>query len=158
MLNDATFLVLGSNLGDSTRTLRQAIQMISHYMQIERVSSVYRSRSILENQPDYFNQAIMVQESYEPEELLRILKSIEYKLGRESDLRWASRIIDIDIIFKGQLVYSSDMLVIPHSEFLKRDFVLKPIAEIAPKFIPPNFSSHMKDFKVEISYLIEELV
>jgi len=86
-----------------------------------------------------------------PEELLAVLKNIEDELGRLPDVRWGPRIIDLDILLYGDLVMKTPELEIPHPAMKDRDFVLKPLAEIAPDKVHPVFRKSMKELLEEIS-------
>lgn len=137
--NSVTFLVLGSNLGNRTQNLEAARKLLALSMQILKVSNIYESEPMAGlSQPNYLNQAIAVKEDLLPEDLLHLIKDIEFTLGRKPAASWASRIIDIDIIFKGQLQYATPNLQIPHAGYARRDFILRPIADIAPTLVPPG--------------------
>ena len=147
-----TFLALGSNLGNRNANLTQATKDLSGYMQIHKKSSICETLPMAGmQQPSYLNQVLMVQENFLPEDLLLLVKKIEQAVGRKPAARWAPRIIDIDIIFKGYTNYKSNVLTIPHIGYSSRGFVLGPIAEIAPDFVPP-------DSEFSVSKLFEELL
>ena len=82
--------------------------------------------------------------------MLKELKGIEKRMGREAGKKWASRIIDLDILFYDCIIFNEEGLVIPHQELHKRWFVLKPFNEIAPDFKHPVL-------KKTIHQLFEEL-
>lgn len=146
-----TFLALGSNLGNRHANLTKAAKELSVYMLIHRKSLIYETLPMFGmQQPSYLNQVLMVQENFLPEDLLLLVKKIEVFIGRKPAARWAPRIIDIDIIFKGYMSYSSSVLTIPHMGYANRSFVLGPISEIAPDYIPP-------DSKFSVHELFEEL-
>ena len=73
-----------------------------------------------------------------PEDILLLLKDIEVSMGRKkSSIKWFERIIDLDIILYGDLLYKSGSLTIPHKNASERAFVLKPLIDINPNvFIP----------------------
>ena len=134
-----TYLGLGSNIGDKKAYLNYAIASISAKIGILRAkSSVFLTDPWgLYEQPAFFNQVVLVETLLSPESLLREIQAIEREMGRERITKWDKRIIDIDILFYDQIVYRSDTLQIPHPWIEQRNFVLAPLAEIAPTFIHP---------------------
>ena len=85
-----------------------------------------------------------------PEELLEKLHEIEKEAHRERIIRWGPRTLDLDILLYDDLVMENDELIIPHIEMHMRDFVLKPLSEIAPNVRHPIY-------KKTISQLLKEL-
>lgn len=133
------FLGLGSNIGDRSLHLKLASEAIELSIgRITQASVVYLTAPWgLSEQPPFYNQAIRVETALEPETLLGAIQEIEKKMGRERIVKWDKRIIDIDILFYDQLVYHSEKLQIPHPWLERRNFVLVPLAEIAPNFVHP---------------------
>ena len=133
------YLLLGSNLGNSRETLRKAIDQIEVAIgNIISLSSVYKTKAWgIEDQPDFLNQVVKVVSDSTAEKMLQIINEIEEKLGRVRHIKWQSRIIDIDILYYGDEIINSDKLVIPHPENQNRNFVLAPMAEIAPDLVHP---------------------
>jgi len=141
------YLGLGSNLGERKKNLEGAISLISqNIMAVTKRSSIMETEPLLpENYEDdwkdkyHLNMVIggTPHKDFEPEELLAEVKKIEAQLGRKPAATWAPRIIDIDILAWGDLKYESATLTIPHKELLKRDFALKPLLEINPKWVHP---------------------
>jgi 2-amino-4-hydroxy-6-hydroxymethyldihydropteridine diphosphokinase/dihydropteroate synthase len=133
-------LGLGSNLNDKLANLRQALSLIKQIngLTVTNVSPVYMSDAMMpDNAPKnwdvpYLNAAIRCDTSLEPAALRDQLKTIEDKIGRSQQERWAPRIIDIDILAWDDLVINSDALTIPHKGLLDRPFALWPLADIAP--------------------------
>lgn len=147
------FIGLGSNLGDRKGNLRAAISHLenSGFVTIAAISPFYDTVAQgYEDQPDFLNCVVKVQTSLEPEELLKILKGIEKKMGRERTERWGPRTIDLDILFYDTLVVRNNGLRIPHPEVHKRWFVLKPMSDIEPNYEHPVL-------KKTIRQLLEEL-
>lgn len=131
-------LGLGSNLGRKSANLCEALMLISGFCGIERVSSVYKTASLLnDDQDSYFNICTLVSTHMPPSELLSCLKHAEKKMGRTNTGRWYSRVIDIDIIDFNNVSYISDNLTIPHPQMHHRIFVLQPMMEILPSYIHP---------------------
>lgn len=134
------YLSLGSNLGDRSANLRNAMGYVArqHGCQVARESRIYETEPVgVIDQPQFLNMAAEIETDLTPLELLRALKEIEAALGRESHARWGPRLIDIDIVFYEDRVEESPELTIPHPEFRNRAFVLHPLAEIAGEAMDP---------------------
>ena len=84
------------------------------------------------DQDQFLNGCLELRTLLTPKELLNRLHQIEQNAGRERILRWGPRTLDLDIIFYDDLLLNTENLCIPHVEMHKREFVLKPLCEIAP--------------------------
>ena len=152
-----SFIAFGGNLGDPIATLRRALPMLNECVGgIVRLSSLYETRALTLNgvvQPNYVNAVIEAWSWKDPEDLLRELLRIERELGRDRspDKRWEPRTIDLDLLFVGNAVLSTPPLNLPHPEIAKRDFVVTPLAEIAPEFNHPVLGKSMKELLLELS-------
>jgi len=134
------YLGIGSNLGDRRKYIQLAIEKIQSLSNTQ----LLKSASICESLPigpsgqgEYLNTAIKIKTSLSPKELLSNLKNIEKELGRKKSQCWGPRVIDIDILFYNSKVLNFKSLTIPHLLLHKRNFVLKPLVEIAPGFKHP---------------------
>jgi len=132
---EEVFIALGSNIGDSTTIVEQAIGALGHITQctLRARSSLYRSAAIGDiPQDDYINAVAKIDTSLEPLALLLELQAIEhaYYRNRENAKRWAPRTLDLDIILFGNRNIDDSHLVVPHPEFSQRPFVLEPMFEI----------------------------
>ncbi|WP_080058224.1 2-amino-4-hydroxy-6-hydroxymethyldihydropteridine diphosphokinase [Spirosoma aerolatum] len=132
-------LLLGANLGDRIRALHRANELLA-----DRVGVVAQRSAIYEtapwgvtDQPTYLNQVVAVETTLPPDELLRQTQAIEQALGRVRLERWGARLIDIDMLYYGQLIIQTPHLTIPHPYLHQRRFTLVPLAEIAPDFLHP---------------------
>jgi 2-amino-4-hydroxy-6-hydroxymethyldihydropteridine diphosphokinase len=149
-------IAFGGNLGDPITTLRRALPMIEEVVgPIVKLSSLYETKALTlrgEVHPNYVNAVLEVATNSEPETILRELLRIEHELGRDRspDKRWEPRTIDLDLLFVGSTVVSSDSLRLPHPEMAKRDFVINPLAEIAPDFVHPILGERMADLKAAL--------
>ena len=136
------YIGIGSNLGKPIKNVNNAIDHLSKLDVFDsiKISSFYESLPMgPSNQNNYINAAAMFKSSESPEDILISLKDIELSMGRKkSKVRWSERIIDLDIILYGDLVYSSDTLTIPHINACERAFVLLPVLDIDPNIIIPN--------------------
>lgn len=134
------YLGMGSNLGDKKGYLDQAVEKIKEDPEcvVEKVSQylVTEPYGGVE-QDDFLNACMVVRTLLSPEELLDKLHEIEQEAHRERIIHWGPRTLDLDILMYDNLVMESDDLIIPHIEMDKREFVLKPLCEIAPNLRHP---------------------
>ena len=147
------YIGLGANLGDRQSNLAQALQHIRARAAIEKVSACYETKPVgyLE-QPDFINIACLITTELPPHELLRFLKQIEKRMGREPSFRDAPRPIDIDILLYDNLVLESPELTIPHPRLSKRAFVLVPLAEIAADLAHPTLHLSMNELLQQVGH------
>lgn len=132
------YLGLGSNMGDRSVYLRNAVSLIANFdgVEVKKVSSVYETEPIggIE-QPSFYNMVIEVETDMSPRQLLALVGWVEHMLKRERTTHWGPRTIDVDILLYGEERVNEVDIVIPHPEMLNRAFVLVPLAEIAPDLI-----------------------
>ena len=148
-----TYLLLGSNLGDSKKYLLDATANIGKKIGvINRKSSLYQTASWgKQNQPDFINQVISVDTDLLPMELLAGILEIERVLGRQRVEKWGSRTIDIDILLYENSIVNDPDLTIPHPYLHERRFSLMPLSEIAPDIIHPLFNRSIKELLENLS-------
>lgn len=134
-----TFLLLGGNELNSFNVFKTAKELIIlHVGNICLQSSIYKTEPWgNKNQPYYINQAIAVNTSLNPEDLLKKTLSIENELGRKREVKWGQRLIDIDILFYNDFIIKHADLTIPHKYIQQRLFALIPLYEIAPQLMHP---------------------
>ncbi len=139
------FLSLGSNLGEREQNLQQAVNHIASLsgVDIRSCSSVYYTEpQDMQGVPFFANMVLEITcKAYlSPEKLLESLLVIEEQMGRvrEKTIRYASRVIDIDILLFGNVLTQSEILTLPHPRMDKRAFVLVPLLEIAPNLVLPK--------------------
>lgn len=136
------YLSLGSNLGNKAENIQNAVVLLS-----ERAGEVIKVSSNYETEPDGFvsensfvNIALSLDTTLDAYALLDVCEQIEKELGREHksvNLNYSDRVIDIDILYFNNMQLATDRLTLPHPRMHKRQFVLEPLAEIAPKFRHP---------------------
>jgi 2-amino-4-hydroxy-6-hydroxymethyldihydropteridine diphosphokinase len=133
---------VGSNLGDPQGQVLAAFDRLAKLPQTRLVlaSGLYRSRPFGKKvQPDFVNAVAGVLTQLDPPTLLKELRAIEKAMGRpERHERWGSRIIDLDLLAQGRERRSDPELTLPHSGIVERNFVLYPLAEIAPDLDLPG--------------------
>lgn len=133
MINNTAYLSIGSNLGDKTANLQAAITALKNNPNISNlsVSSIYKTEPVGDVvQDDFYNQAIRLQTTDSPQELLELIHQIETDLKRTRDIHWGPRTIDLDILFFNDSTINESDLIIPHPEIANRRFVLIPLLEI----------------------------
>ena len=143
------YLLTGSNLGDRSKSLKEAEKSIH-----ENCGNILKSSSIYESEPwnmdsdDWFlNQVHLIGTTKTALELLEGILQIETILGRtrKSSGGYESRIIDIDILYIDSLVYDTPELIVPHPRIQERRFVLVPMVELNPDIIHPIFNKSQKE-------------
>ena len=137
------YLGLGTNLGaDKAANLRQAVDMLN-----EQAGHVLACSSFIESEPwgfqsdnSFVNAVVALDTPHTPHELLGITQAIERAMGRthkSTNGNYSDRIIDIDILLYDDLIIDTPTLTIPHPLMLQREFVYKPLLEVAPHCIHP---------------------
>jgi 2-amino-4-hydroxy-6-hydroxymethyldihydropteridine diphosphokinase len=145
------YLHTGSNLGDREDNLRQVNGLIEQYIgKIKQPSRLYETQAWgITNQPDFINQALLVETTQSPHEVMRSIKKIEELMGRVATEKWTARVIDIDILLYDDLIINEKDLIIPHPHLHERNFVLVPLMEIAGEVIHPVLNLPIEDIYFE---------
>jgi 2-amino-4-hydroxy-6-hydroxymethyldihydropteridine diphosphokinase len=135
-----TYLLLGSNEGDSRANIDRAIALLQHNCgPIVAPSPLYRTAAWgLEDQPDFLNMALAIDTALSPALLLENTQNIEQQMGRQRSVKWGQRTLDIDILFYGNELIDIPGLKVPHPYIQDRRFALAPLADIAPDFVHPR--------------------
>ena len=138
----SVLLGLGSNLGQRDQTLRAAVDALEAHPGINQVL-VSKSHQFApiggpEGQDEFINAAALIDTNLAPLQFLQLLQSIENNLGRQRDIRWDARTLDLDLLLFDDLVLNSNELILPHPRMTFRRFVLEPAAEIAADLIHPT--------------------
>lgn len=149
-------LGLGSNLGDRTAMLGAArAALVGFDITVTAASGLHETPALMpENAPEewnipFLNQVIAVETHLPPHALLACLKHIEVELGRTPRARWAPREIDLDILAYDDQVMVDDTLTLPHPQMDVREFVLRPLVEIAPDWVHPVFGKTARELLAE---------
>lgn len=136
-------IALGSNVrhhrhGLPPMVLRAALADLEDAgLPIERTSHVISTAPLGPSRRRYANAAAILAADLAPDALLRRLKTVERKFGRRGGRRWASRVLDLDVILWEGGAWNSPGLTVPHLAFRQRRFVLDPAAAIAPSWRDP---------------------
>jgi 2-amino-4-hydroxy-6-hydroxymethyldihydropteridine diphosphokinase len=148
----STYILLGSNLGDSKKYISNAIVAIAKKIGlVQAKSALYQTAAWGKlDQPEFINQVIEVKTKLSPQLLLKYILEIEKMLGRERLEKWGARTIDIDILFYDHQIIKELDLIIPHPFLHVRRFTLMPLSEIAPELRHPVLLKN-------ISQLLNEL-
>ena len=141
---------LGTNLGDKERNLLLAVQNIE-----ERIGKAISLSAFYTTAPwgftsenTFLNAALCVETQLAPLEILKITQEIEYEMGRTHKSvngAYSDRVIDIDLLLYDDLVLDTPELKLPHSLMQERDFVMHPLAEIAPDLLHPVLKKTMRE-------------
>lgn len=162
-------IALGSNIGDRLVNLRGAYRDVANLSSdpaLIRCSSIYET-SPVDSPPgvaSYLNAVMEIEYEKPAIALLDSLLKIERGFGRPSKRpRNAPRIIDLDLLYAGNLTLNSPEIVIPHPRISHRRFVLEPLADIAPELVLPGQTISIRDLLMrlkteeEVTRLPEEL-
>jgi 2-amino-4-hydroxy-6-hydroxymethyldihydropteridine diphosphokinase len=135
------YLALGSNIGDREENLRQAIRRLgASGVSVTRTSSVYETEPVdYLDQPWFLNSVLQAQTDLPATELLNTLRRIESRMGSKKPFAKGPRLIDLDILLYDDVTIHTSDLEVPHPRMLLRNFVLVPLAEIAPNLRHPSW-------------------
>ncbi len=133
------FIALGSNLGNKEKNLKDALRLLScKGITVCRVSDFFTTKPYgVTDQPDFLNAVAEVETDKSPMELLHILLQIEQEMGRRRTRRWGERNIDLDLLLYDNQIIDLPDLKVPHPDMQNREFVLCPLAQIAPDTVHP---------------------
>ena len=136
------YIGLGSNLDDPLAQVMRAIDELSALPQTQWVqcSAIYSSKPVGPEQPDFINAVALLDTHLAPLVLLDALQAIEQAHQRVRIQHWGPRTLDLDILLYGDDIINSERLTVPHYGLKQREFVLYPLAEIAPNLRLPDGS------------------
>lgn len=141
------YLALGTNIGDREANLREALSLLSaSAVQISKLSSVYETEPVdYLDQPWFLNAVLEGRTELSPGELLATLRGIETEMGSKKPFAKGPRLIDLDILLYNDDTVDTAALQVPHPRMLQRNFVLAPLAEIAPTLRHPSWPGNAAD-------------
>jgi 2-amino-4-hydroxy-6-hydroxymethyldihydropteridine diphosphokinase len=149
------YITPGSNMGEKQDNCRNALFALNQTdtVTVESISRFYLTEPMeYSDQPWFVNAAAKIRTSLAPVDLLAMLKTFEIKFGREdSGIRFGSRPLDFDIIFFNDRVIETEHLIVPHPRMHNREFVLRPINDLAPDLIHPVFNKSIRHLLDELS-------
>lgn len=152
-MKNTAYIGLGSNKGDRKKNIQSALEKISILAgnKIESVSSIYESMPFGKvDQDKFLNAVIKLSTSFDYPDLLIKLKEIEISIGRIFREKWGPREIDLDILFYNNLIFSNEIITLPHEGVIYRDFVLLPLCEIEPELIHPVYNKKVREFITDL--------
>lgn len=146
------YIALGSNLGDKEKNLRRALLLLTQQgVEVVRVSSFLSTEPYgVTDQPQFLNAVACVRTSLTPLALLDVLLATELAMGRVRLRHWGERNIDLDLLLYEDVVLDMPRLRLPHPDMQNRDFVLLPLAEIAPELKHPTLQKTIWELKKDL--------
>jgi 2-amino-4-hydroxy-6-hydroxymethyldihydropteridine diphosphokinase len=154
------YISLGSNLGDREAQLTAAIERIKRLGRVEKISSFYNTAPVgITDQPRFLNAAIELNTDIPADQLMQEMLRIERELGRDrsKSVPKGPRTIDLDLLLYDAEVVDTPKLTLPHPAMHEREFVLAPLAEIAPQAFHPTLKrtaaellAHLRDAETRI--------
>jgi len=135
---DQAYIALGTNLGDRVNHLKQAVELLQaeKAIRFEALSAVYETAPVGgPAQEPYLNACAAIKTYLSPVQLLLKLLELENLMGRIREMRWGPRIIDLDLLVYDEILMKTPLLELPHPRMCERDFVLVPLADIAPELV-----------------------
>ncbi len=164
------YISLGSNLGDRASNLLLAVRgLLEASICVTRLSAIYETEPVeIDSASDFLNLVAEVHvTNVSPEQMLARMLRIEYLLGRKREKTGVKepRTVDLDLLLYGNSLHETEFLTLPHPRMHLRNFVLVPLAEIAPQFVHPVFhktaldllhaspdKSHVRRWRMELEY------
>ena len=143
---------IGTNLGDREQYIANGLEALE-----KRAGHIVKRSSVIEtkaygvtDQPDFLNMAVILDTKLPAEELLYTLLQIEKEQHRKRIIHWGPRTLDLALIYYGEEIIHSDVLIVPHPDRCNREFVLAPIAEMEPDFVDPELHQTVGELLAEL--------
>lgn len=146
------FVSLGSNLGDRAGNLLLAVRgLMEASFVVHKLSAIYETEPVgLDTEHKFLNMVAEIRvNNVSPSQMMARLLRIEYLLGRREKSLKRPRTVDLDILFFGDEQIDTEFLTIPHPRLHLRNFVLNPLAEIAPNFVHPTLRKEIAELLAE---------
>ena len=151
-MKSEVFVGLGANLGNPRKTFEKALDLVSAFGDVIAVSRLYRSSPFgFQDQPDFVNAVAKTLTELSPPDFLRELRGAENALGKKVIRANGPRVIDLDLLLHGNQVVDVEGLTIPHPGIPGRDFVLKPLIDLAPDLCHPVTGKSFREMLAELN-------
>jgi len=149
---------LGANQGDVEAAFATAKQQLAQRLEVVAASSLWRTRAIGPEQPEFVNAALLLRVRQHPLELLRRCHELEAAAGRDraAEVRWGPRPLDLDLLICDCCVAVAPSLCLPHPRLAVRRFALAPAAEIAPEWRHQRLGRTLADLACDASIAEQE--
>ena len=148
------YVSIGSNMGDRLCVCRKGIELLANFdgLLVDGLSNFYFTEPIeFTDQSWFVNAVIKIITDLDPVKLLSLMNTVECRMGRiRSNIRYGPRMIDFDIIFYNDEIINTPELVVPHPRMHYREFVLRPLCDLAPDMIHPVMNKKLKQLLDEI--------
>ncbi len=133
------YIALGTNMGNLKENIQTAIKKMKEaQISISKIAEPLHNKAYGKtDQDDFLNTVVEAETNLDPWDLLDALQTIETQMGRVRKEHWGPRIIDLDIVLYEDRIIETERLTVPHPDMKNRDFVLYPLAEIAPDLVHP---------------------
>ena len=149
LTSQIVYIALGSNLGDRLSHLRAAAHTLDTHPSLKLIgkSRIYETAPVGGplGQGPFLNAVLQLETSLPPRPLLELLFAIERAQGRERQLRWGPRTLDLDLLLYGAEIIQEPDLIVPHPRLAERAFVLEPLTELAPNLKLPGQKQLLRD-------------
>lgn len=162
-MSQVAYIGLGSNLGDRHASMRRAVGLLGQVPGLtidpRGVASLYETQPVeLEQMPPFLNSALRVRITEPPVVVLEAMLEIERLMGRKRQVRWESRVIDLDLLLVDDTVIDVPSLTLPHPRLHERRFVLEPLSEIAARLLHPLLGCTIQALKESMKDAQEQQV
>jgi 2-amino-4-hydroxy-6-hydroxymethyldihydropteridine diphosphokinase len=139
------FIAAGSNIEPAAQ-LRRALDALGRHYGALKVSPAYRNKAVGFEGEDFINLVVAFDTSESPATVRAQLQKVEAACGRPADApKWAPRRMDLDMLLYGEWVSDEPGLVLPRPDLLRRAYMLKPMADIAPDVNHPILGKSMRE-------------
>lgn len=145
------YIGIGTNIGNRQENIQKAIRHLEEVSEVLKVSQIIETPPYGKtDQPNFLNCVVEIDTDLTPNELIVTLLEIEEKMGRIRKEKWGPRIIDLDILFYGNLIIHNEQLTVPHYDFENRMFFVQPMYELDKDFVHPLSNKMIKDIFVKL--------